>query len=142
MKNLLIVMAILCVGMFGFSGTAFASAVEIDSLNCDTDGNDTVESDFCYDGDWYEATIKCKNLAASVGGDGLKIFDDGTFTVMVTDSGGTVIDSEQNFVEGETELKSTDALKGPNKTAGKSSHTGGDPEVKVEIEWHSDSCPD
>ena len=128
MKNLLIVMAILCVGMFGFAGTALAGNGPIELANVGCDDKDT----FCLDGKYYEAKLKCDGLEAAIVTDSLIVDSDGDYWVDVVDANGTVVDAHGSIflkkTEGETESDEADS-------------PDADDEVEWEIKWKSDTCP-
>lgn len=138
MKNLLIVMAILCVGMFGFAGTALAGSADFEFV-CGS-GNSMDGGEICLGDDLYEAKITCWNITGTPTGLGLEINEDpNVFWVTVTDDNGEIINVHGDIVAGENEVRSTDALKGPNKTPkpgknGNNPHDNGFDEVKAEIE--------
>ena len=142
MKKLLIVLSVVCLGAFGLTGSVLAADTSPAprTLNCD-------ESEYvCIEDDLYEVSFNCDGDEMSPATQNLYISDLGTFDL-------EVVNAEPAFecvISGDidakkTEVKCTEADKGPNKGTGhgNAQHTTGalqaDAEIKLILE-DSEDC--
>ena len=141
MNKLTAAISTICLGAAGFSGAAVAG-VPTPDFGCNESGS------MCAGPDLYEVSLNCDNLEDPVTG-GLSIgWDgDGTFDLFVADVGGIICEIHGYMDSSKTEVKCTEADKGPNKSTGrgKANHTTGakqaDAEIKLEEAGAAECVP-
>jgi hypothetical protein len=119
--------SIICLGLVGALAFAPAAQAGIAGLEflCNESGDTHISDTFCDDGILYEVEVNCLNLEDGIGG-GLQVYPPGLgegsgfWDFYVVQGTADVLDyvCEASGVYGDslkTELKCTDADKGPNK---------------------------
>ena len=139
MKKFFLAFSIVCLSAIGLSSPVLAGFTITDTFDCATSGDTNLTDYFCDGTDLHEVNVHCWNLDADIGGSLEVGANDGEFRFVVkqdTDDTDTyVCDLEGYYVDSDkTEVKCTDAPKGPNKsTPGNNPHGGGYDQAGFEI---------
>jgi hypothetical protein len=142
MKKLKLSTAIstICLGSVGFAATAVAGNSGPPSFDFECNTSDDT---FCIGPDLYEVSLNCENFVRDdLGGINFNEYDGhASFSLNVIDEyeweydGDTVCKMSGDLDSTKTEVKCTEADKGPNKHTGEgeADHTTGDRQVEAEM---------
>jgi hypothetical protein len=148
MNKLLTVISVVCLGTFGFAGSALAGAPDFPDVDVDCDTS-SLACDNNYD--LYSVKLNCDNLVADIVGD-LTFMpgDPPMFDLAIAENDGAdeVCNVSGDIDSPKTDGKCTNQNKGPNKTTGNGqgqnqSHDTSGKQVDYEIELEeedSDYC--